>query len=258
MRIASLASGSGGNAYVIESQGRRIMIDDGLSHKEILGRAAMLGIDLDSIEAILLTHDHADHVFGLPAFHGKHPGALVFANMATALATRRGDRLGDAFRYFENGQRFEIGPFSVCAFPIPHDAADPVGFTIEADGKTYFHCCDLGVALDAVGCHLALADIATLEFNHDPEMLMESNRPAHIKQRIRGQRGHLSNSDAASLVRKFAAPRLHTILMGHMSGECNEKNLALAILDETLSAIGRTDIVRTVLSQDEPMGFFDA
>lgn len=258
MRIASLASGSGGNAYIVESQGCRIMIDDGLSHRETLRRAAVLGIDLDSIAAILLTHDHADHVFGLAAFHGKHPEVPVYANAMTALATRRSDRLGDAFRYFENTQEFEIGPFAVSAFPIPHDAADPVGFIVKADGKTYFHCCDLGVGLDAIGCHLALADMATLEFNHDPGMLMESSRPPHLKQRICGQRGHLSNYDASALVRRFASPNLKALLMGHMSGECNEKNLALAVLDATLAEMGRADIRRIVLSQDEPMGFFDA
>lgn len=258
MKIASLASGSGGNAYLLESCGRHILVDDGLSLRELGTRARTLGVDLPQIEAILVTHDHADHTCGLGVFHAKFPSVPMFANQATADAVRHAKKLADAFYFFEPAQEFEAGPFSVTAFAIPHDAADPVGFMVRADGKTYFHGCDIGTPLDAIGYHLSLADIATLEFNHDPQMLFASRRSEPLKQRIRGPRGHLSNDDAASLVSRFASSGLKTLLMGHISSECNTPHLAESALADAMRAAGRDEIEHVVLPQDVPTRFFDA
>lgn len=258
MKIASLASGSSANAYVIESQGRYFLIDDGLSFKALQERLATLGLKTGQIEGIFITHNHRDHTSGLEGFHAKHPDVKIYANIATGEAICEYNKVEDALYYFENGCSYTIGPLKVSPFTIPHDAADPVGFIVEADGKTYFHACDVGTSLDFIGSKLALADFATLEFNHDPVMLMASNRPAHIKTRIKGPRGHLCNDDAASLVARFASPKLKTILMGHLSQECNDPRFASATLAEALKSIGREDIKYVTLTQDTPTQFFDA
>lgn len=252
MRVVSLASGSKGNAYCVESQGRVLLIDCGLSCRELGKRLCTVGLDPEQIVAAAFTHNHIDHVQGLPVFHRRYPRVELLANLMTAgaIASQLGmDEM--EFSPFENGQEFDVGPFLVRAFSIPHDVPDPVGYLIKADGETYFHCTDCGTPIDSVGVKLAEADFATLESNHDPVMLHNSLRPESLKQRIRGPRGHLSNDQAADLVRRFATPRLKRLALAHLSGECNVPHLAEGAMKETLAALGRTDVDLKILTQDE-------
>lgn len=252
MRVVSLASGSKGNAYCVEAQGKVLLIDCGLSCRELETRLRAVGYDPAQIVAAAFTHNHIDHVKGLPVFHKHHPEVELLANLMTAgaISSQQGmDELD--FSPFENGQEFDVGPFLVRAFSIPHDVPDPVGYLVKADGETYFHCTDCGTPLDSVGVKLAEADFATLESNHDPVMLHQSQRAESLKQRIRGPRGHLSNDQAADLVRRFATPKLKRLALAHLSGECNVPHLAEGAMRETLAALGRTDIALRILSQDE-------
>lgn len=237
MKILPIASSSKGNAYVVEQDGAALLIDCGVSCKCL--KAAF---DLANLRGVLITHNHVDHVSGLKRLLNC-VDVPVFANAMTAEAVACQERIDDgAFVCFENGQDFEVGPFSVAAFSIPHDAADPVGYVIRGE-RTYFHGTDIGTPLDTIGVKLSEADLATLESNHDPVLLKTSQRPPHLIQRIAGPRGHLSNDQACDLVRRFATSRLKHLWLAHLSGECNEPHLALDAMKETLVAMGRSDIV---------------
>ncbi len=245
MRIRPIASSSKGNAYLVEQGDAAILIDCGVSRRCL--RAAF---DLSRLRAVLVTHNHADHIAGLRRLL-TCVDVPIFANAMTAEAAACDQALDEsAFVCFENGQAFDVGPFAVQPFSIPHDAADPVGFLIRGD-ETYFHGTDIGTPLDSIGVRLAEADVATLESNHDPVMLRQSGRPPCLVQRIAGPRGHLSNDQACELVRKFASPRLKRLALAHLSRDCNAPLLAERTMRETLVALRRTDIALTVLPPDE-------
>lgn len=251
MRVVSLASGSKGNAYCVLSGGRVLLIDCGLSCRELTSRAAAAGVPLDSLAGVVFTHSHDDHAKGVKTFHKKFPDVGLFANLMTAesIAWHFGVEESD-FMPFENGQPFEVGPFEVLPFSIPHDTSDPVGYVVRAEGETYFHGTDIGTPLDSIGVHLAEADIATLESNHDPELLYGSGRPVSLIQRIAGPRGHLSNDQAADLVRRFASPRLKVLALAHLSDQCNVPRIAHKTMADALAEIGRADVMLRVLEQN--------
>jgi phosphoribosyl 1,2-cyclic phosphodiesterase len=159
---------------------------------------------------------------------------------------------GDVFACFENNQTFEVGPFQIESFPVPHDTSDPVGYTIRGN-LVYFHATDVGVPLDSIGKKLVDAEIATLESNHDCEMLKSSARPYELIRRISGPRGHLSNDESAELVRRFASPRLKKLALAHLSQDCNEPHLALAALRDALNDAKLNAVALKVLSQNEPV-----
>ena len=233
MTIHPIASSSKGNAYLVAQGSHALLIDCGVPCKRLN--------DFE-FDAVLLTHDHVDHVKGLvPLLNSRD--VPVYANAMTA------DKVGvdlqlapDAFYVFENAQEFEVAGFSVLPFPIPHDATDPVGYLVRSGGETYFHGTDIGSPLDSIGRMLAEADFATLEANHDPVMLETSARPLSLKRRVAGPRGHLSNDDAAELVRRFASPKLRKLYLAHLSHECNAPHCALRTLAAALAEIGRSDI----------------
>ena len=152
---------------------------------------------------------------------------------------------------FEKGQAFDAGPFSVRAFPVPHDTPDCSGYVVETHGFTYFHATDVGQPLDSIGENFALADLATLEFNHDPTLLATSKRPRKLKRRIKGPSGHLSNFDAASLVGKFASPRLKKVFLAHISRECNSPHLAEEEFRRALEEAGKPQVPCECLSQTD-------
>ena len=254
MRVVSLASGSRGNAYVVEHAGVALLIDCGLALRTLRGRVA--GGETGALPpcpaAVLLTHSHGDHTAGLPRFLKCHPEVPVFANAMTAESVAHEFGIDEsAFVCFENGQPFEVGPFAVSPFSIPHDTSDPVGYLVRAGGAAYFHGTDIGTPLDSIGAWFAEADCATLESNHDPVMLRQSGRPPCLVQRIAGPRGHLSNGEACDLVRRFASPRLKRLGLAHLSRDCNSPRLALAAMRETLAALRREDVALKVFAQDE-------
>lgn len=253
MRIASLASGSRGNAYLVEQEGEALLVDCGMGFKTLAARLSALlgGGHAPRLCGVLLTHSHSDHTYGLKPLLAKR-NVPIYANVMTAEATAVQEHLDDsAFTCFENGQSFSVGPFEVSAFSVPHDTSDPVGYLVKG-ASVYFHGTDIGVPLDSVGVKLAQADVATLEFNHDPVMLRTSGRPPSLIQRIAGPRGHLSNDDAGDLVRRFASPRLRRLALAHLSRDCNVPHLAEDAARSALASAGRADVSLTVLSQDDP------
>lgn len=242
LKVVSLASGSKGNAYIVESGGEALLIDCGISYCK-----------LKNIEfsAVLITHSHTDHISGLGTLL-RHRDVPIYTNFATAEKIVHDCRVQDnAIVCFENGQEFEIGRFGVHPFSIPHDTEDPVGYLIKAEGVTYFHGTDIGTPLDSIGLKLSEADIATLESNHDSQLLRTSNRPPLLIQRIAGNRGHLSNDQACELVERFVTSKLKWLALAHLSRDCNAPHLAECAMKATLAKMKRTDILLQVLSQDE-------
>jgi len=228
------------------------LIDCGLSCRELLKRSRAAGIDLGAVVAAVFTHSHDDHIKGVAKFHDCFPEAGLFANAMTAdsiAATAGIDEMD--FSIFENGQDFEVGPFDIKPFAIPHDTSDPVGFLVADGDCRYFHATDIGTPLESIGVNLSEADIATLESNHDAVLLRKSGRHPSLIQRIAGPRGHLSNDQACDLVKRFASPRLRKLALAHLSRDCNVPHVAEDAMRTTLCEIGRTDIDLKVLCQDE-------
>ena len=260
MRIVSLASGSKGNAYLVSSHGRTLVVDCGLSFREFARRVALAGCDLSAIAGVLVTHDHTDHTAGLAAFRSHFPEVPIYANLMTAEAAAANcPGLGpDDFTVFEDNQVFSLDAFDIEPFPVPHDVPDAVGYMIYSDGFTYFHATDFGVPLESIGRRLGEADAATLESNHDVPLLRASGRPLRLIRRIEGPRGHLSNCQCAELVEKFAGPKLKHLALAHLSQDCNAPHLAEAEVREALERIGRTEVEVSILAQDCPRKVCDA
>ena len=250
MKFTSLASGSSGNAYCIESGGEALLIDCGISCRRLVRACGDAGIDFSAISGIVFTHNHEDHISGLSTLHSRFPAIRLFANMMTAeaIASKTGVDEED-FALFENLQRFDVGVFSVLPFSVPHDVPDPVGFLVSANGKTYFHATDVGTPLDSIGRHISEADIVTIESNHDPVLLAGSSRPESLKQRIRGRRGHLSNDNCAAFVSRLAASGTKRILLAHLSQENNLPELAY---HSSLCLLQDTDVSLSVAAVAEP------
>ena len=252
-----LGSGSGGNSIAVRSRDTLVLVDLGFSFKEQKARLAECGVDIAEVSAVLFTHDHSDHCKGVGTFHKRLPDVPLVANGDTADAIARQSGVNEGWTLFENGEQFDIGDLSVTAFSISHDAADPVGYLFEADGSSLFVGTDMGIVTTNVRMAFSRATCAVLESNHDPILLEQSGRPVSLKQRIRGRTGHLSNEDAAMLVRETNPSCLKTILLGHISSECNSPSLARRAFADVLEDLGRTDITLAVLEQDRPGDLFE-
>ena len=257
MQLRIFGSGSKGNALAIRSGGTLLLLDCGFSCRELEKRMTACGVCPADVTAVLFTHDHDDHCKGIATFHKRHPLVPLYANgnTADAIATLTG--VEDGWRIFETGEPFAIGDVSVSAFSIPHDAADTVGYLFSDAASSLFVATDMGVPTLPVKYALARATCAVLESNHDPTLLACSDRPVSLKQRISGRCGHLSNQDAADLVREVAPPNLKTLLLAHLSRPCNAPHLALESMREALKDIGRRDVALAALDQDEPSDLYE-
>ena len=250
LRICPLASGSSGNCTYVATGRAGILVDAGLSARETGRRLAEIGVDLATIRAILVTHEHADHVAGLDVLHRRH-GIPLYANSGTMEAVQERDpakRL--AWRVFATGTSFQIEDMEIHPFSVPHDAFDPVGFIIAAGTRRAGIVTDIGATTVLVRERLRDCDVIILESNHDEQMLRDADRPWALKQRILGRHGHLSNSGAAELVAEIAGPRLQRIYLCHLSADCNRPEVALAAAADVLAQRGAAHITVTVAHRD--------
>jgi phosphoribosyl 1,2-cyclic phosphodiesterase len=242
LHLAVLGSGSSGNSALVCDEDTRILVDAGLSARQICERLNALGIEPDSLGAIILTHEHGDHTRGLEVFCRKR-AIPVYATIHTAAIVREGVGQNLTWRQFEAGNSFRIGGLEIHSFPVPHDAVDPVGFRIEAGRTSLGLLSDVGHVTRLILDRLQGVDTLFAEANYDEVLLMnDTKRPWSTKQRISNRHGHLSNDQAAELVATIAGPNLHRVVLGHLSSDCNQPELAVATVSRLLQAKGLTGV----------------
>jgi phosphoribosyl 1,2-cyclic phosphodiesterase len=241
--FCSLGSGSKGNSLYIGTKKTKILIDAGLSALTIRKRLSEIGIELEEIQAILISHEHADHIQGLKrlAFHYQIP---ILANAETAKGIYAAFHECPKFKIFTTGETFKFGDFAIHPFSVPHDTVDPVGFTLLIEGLKLGVCTDLGFATSLVRESLRKCDYLFIEANHEPGMVHASSRPEILKQRILGRSGHLSNEACGLLLKEVYHQNLKQVQLAHLSEECNAKERALAVVKEKLGEIGRELLMR--------------
>lgn len=252
VELIVLGSGSSGNTAVLRAGDRVILIDAGLSARKTLQRLALAGVEPGQISAVLLTHEHGDHAGGLPVLL-RSLRCPVYATRLTADEVRGQDERNATadWRLFSTGSRFAVDCFEVTAFSVPHDAADPVGFTIRSGTLSIGLLTDLGHVNHSVVHHVTGVDALFVEANHDEEMLRaDTKRPFSIKQRIMSPHGHLSNRAAADLAMRVRSGALRHVVLGHLSRDCNTADLAVAAVSEALQGGAA---VRVVCSPPDEM-----
>ncbi|RYY99940.1 MAG: MBL fold metallo-hydrolase [Chitinophagaceae bacterium] len=229
LQFTSLNSGSNGNCYYVGNETDALLVDAGISCREIERRMERLGLSLQKVRAVLVSHEHSDHIRGLPTLTRKY-GIPVYVTAGTYKGGRMYlDR--SLVRDFSGQPSFAVGSLSVQAFSKVHDAADPYSFTISCGGVTVGVFTDLGVPCANLVSHFRQCHAAFLESNYDEEMLEKGKYPWILKQRIRGGQGHLSNRQALELFRAHRPPFMTHLLLAHLSQNNNDPNLVQALFD---------------------------
>jgi phosphoribosyl 1,2-cyclic phosphodiesterase len=226
--LTVLGSGSAGNCSLISTDQCKLLVDAGFSARQIARRLEAVGVCPESLDGILITHEHSDHVAGLEIFCRRFC-VPIYANPLTAETLRRGS-LADFPRWnlFATGAVFSIQNIQIQSFYVPHDAVDPTAFVFTTDEGSIGFLTDLGYAPNLALERVRLVDTLMIETNHDERMLQEdTKRPWSVKQRILSRHGHLSNDAAAKLVASIAGDRLQRVVLGHLSRDCNRADLAL-------------------------------
>lgn len=250
LRLCILASGSSGNCTFVASDETAILIDAGLSARETAKRLEKAGSSLDRIRGVCISHEHGDHIAGLKTLNGRHDIPL-FANDGTIQFLQRDEALaGIAWRKFHTGSAFAIGDLTVEPFSVPHDAMEPVGFIVSHGAESVGIVTDIGMPTALVRERLGRCRAVVIESNHDEEMLMNSQRPWSLKQRIMGRQGHLSNTRAAQMLAEIAGPQLQRVFLAHLSQDCNRQDIAWRATRDALQRAGHTHVTISLTFPD--------
>jgi len=223
MRFASLGSGSRGNALLIESGATRILVDCGFSARELERRMAVLGVEAGALDAIVVTHEHGDHIAGVGVMARRYQ-LPVWLTAGTGAAGRLSD-LPRVSR-FSCHEPFAIGDCEIRPFPVPHDAREPAQFVFSDGARRLGLFTDSGCSTPHIEERLSDCDALVVECNHDPELLATGRYPPPLKARVGGGLGHLSNRQAAEVVRRVGHQRLQHLIAAHLSEENNRPHLA--------------------------------
>ncbi len=231
MKISVLASGSKGNSSYIEtSSSYGILIDAGLSGKKILEAMDSINANAGNIRAVVITHDHSDHI----------KGAGIIARKLNIPVYIQKDNYQNKKNLFDNckiinfeNEQFQIGPFTIEPFSIPHDGTSNHAFNIYGDNKKISHLTDLGFITTLVKQRISGADLMVLESNHDPKMLLNGPYPWELKQRVKGRKGHLSNFDACNVMAYDNMKKMKTVILAHLSEENNDPDLAYELMKKS-------------------------
>ncbi len=244
-----LASGSKGNAAVVEGPGGSVLIDCGISRKQLLERAAELGVDMNRVVAVLLTHEHSDHVKGLSVFCNRFEGEL-YATAGTAGARKYLCEL--PFTLVDHGDNFEVAGMRVQCFPTSHDVCDPMGFRFQTADDVLGYCTDTGCLTAEAYAALRGARILALESNHDVKMLANGPYPSYLKERVGSEKGHLSNDQAAAALRVLVTEDTETVVAMHLSADNNRPSVCVRTLAQAVGAAAAND---TFTEARTPDGF---
>lgn len=228
-----LASGSKGNCLYLGTEKTKLLIDVGISLRRLQSRLEEIQVDLKEIDAILISHEHGDHVRGVERV-ANSVRVPVFANGETAKAILAMTKKRPRFKIFSTGEPFEFGDIAIHPFSIQHDTLDPVAFTFKFNTLKIGVCTDLGFVTTLVRLQLQKCDYLYLEANHEPSLIYGCARPSLYKQRVLGRQGHLSNKSCAELIDAVYHPGLKHVYLAHLSEECNRPELALASVKRQL------------------------
>ncbi|MFV0365606.1 MAG: MBL fold metallo-hydrolase [Mangrovibacterium sp.] len=225
LNVCAIASGSNGNCYYIGTDSEAIVIDAGLSSRQLQVRMHEAGINPSIIKAIIISHEHSDHARGARVL-SKQLNVPVYTTKATFNATRKSIR-PFAAKWFEADSVFHVGNFEIHAFAKQHDAADGCSFRVVHEGCHIGVITDLGIADENTQREFSQCEFVFLESNYNTEMLWNGPYPMHLKERVQSHKGHLSNEQAVELVENHAGEQLHTVLLSHLSAENNSPEVAM-------------------------------
>lgn len=238
MKVCTLASGSSGNSLYIETMHSKILVDAGISLRQIKLRLGSIGVDVTDLDAVIISHEHSDHSHAINRLD-----LPVYISEATT------DLWQDSVKQiyeFDSETAFEINDLLVTPFSVPHDAVDPVGFTVEDGQKKIGIATDIGSVTGLVTEKLKGANMLIVESNHDSDTLMNSKYPWQLKQRIKSRLGHLSNIQSAELLEKVYNPELRNIVLAHLSMVNNSPDIAYRTSHSVLQANGGEHITLSV------------
>lgn len=255
MQFCVLGSGSKGNATYVKSGGTSLLVDAGFSGVEIERRLASIGVQPETLNAILLTHEHGDHIRGAAILARKYQ-LPVFANMGTLSAGKKTLKKLPAFSEFATGTSFDLADLHIHPFAISHDTVDPVGFIFSDSSCSLGYCTDTGVVTRLLSHRLTGCNGLVIECNHDPGMLRNGPYPVHLKQRVSSKQGHLANEEAAEFICNLLHPSLQHVVLAHLSETNNDPYLAYDTVTSIVEkqANGRSPEI-SLSWQDKPGDF---
>ena len=237
--FCSLYSGSSGNSSLVQGNNTNILVDAGESAKKIENALSSINVPINTVDAIVVTHEHSDHIKSIGTISKKY-NIPVYATEKTwkAMPEQSAKIDPSLIRTFSTSRNFQIGDIEITPFSIPHDAADPCGFNLMCDNKKISIATDLGHITPELINRITDSSFVLLESNYDPEILRYSRYPYYLKHRISGEYGHLSNSDAGKFIAKLykSNPLLSSVMLGHLSKENNFPELAYKTVVEELIA----------------------
>ena len=238
-----LGSGSAGNSALVATDHCRLLVDGGLSARQLTLRLAHCGVTPKQLDGVLLTHEHGDHVCGLDVLCRKF-NVPIYCNSLTAEAIRCGGLSEHQnWRLFQTGASFSICDITIQTFPVPHDAVDPVGYVFHSGSNGLGFITDLGYATKMMVERLRHVHTLVIETNHDLKLLhSDPHRPWPVKQRSQSRHGHLSNTAAATVIEQLLPGKLERVVLGHLSRDCNTPELAAGAIRAMLMERGRTDV----------------
>lgn len=250
--MAVLGSGSGGNATLVRCGATHVLVDAGLSARQIVQRMATLGVEPGQLDGILLTHEHGDHINGVDVLL-RTRDIPVYTNAMTREVLR--DQMKSEIRWvlFDSGQEFKLGEFSIRTFKIPHDAVEPVGFVFIGENVRLGMVTDVGYVTESIREELRGSHGICIEANYDQGLLeRDTRRPWETKQRIVSRHGHLSNTETAGLLAEIACARLTHVILSHLSPDCNCPELASETVRTQLVEQGYVNVQVECARQDQP------
>ena len=251
LRVCVLGSGSSGNCTYIGCGSSAVLIDAGLSALQTSARMEKISAPLSGVHGICVSHEHNDHTAGLRVLN-RRDGIPVYANSGTVEALRRDAKLtGLEWQVFSTGTAFPVGEFRIEPFTVPHDALDPVGFVVQANGTRVGVVTDMGMPTTLIREKLRSCHVIIIEANHDENMLKKSKRPWALIQRILGRQGHLCNNAAAETLAEIAGPELRHVFLAHISQQCNRRELALKTVERKLKGKGHAHIKISLTYPDQ-------
>lgn len=257
LSFISLGSGSSGNSALVYTEKTFVLVDAGISAKQLRIRLKDVGVDPDKLDGILITHEHGDHTKGLEVFCRKLD-VPIYCNAVTRESLSLNVSSAESWRIIECGDPFSVGDIVINGFPVMHDAVDPMGFIFEKNGKKLGFVSDVGHVTEVMKSALSAVDTIFIEANYDETLLQnDERRPWSLKQRIASRHGHLSNKQVAELVGSIAGGgMLQRVVLAHLSEDCNSPEIAKAEIILALSMKGISEVEVICAKRNQVSGPF--